>query len=1829
MGFEIAGFKVRDRIHKGRNLSVYGAIRGTDGLPLVVKVANRNAPDPVAAERLHNEFRILQRLDDPRIARVHTLEPYGGGVALFVEHQQGQTLGKRICAQQLSLEELLRMAVQMTEALVCVHESQVIHRDINPSNFMVAPESGDVTLIDFDLASLIPREPVEVRGPGALEGTLEYMSPEQTGRMNRTVDYRTDLYSLGATFYAMLTGAPPFATGDRLSLVHQHIARPPEPPSSHRPELPGVVDDIVLRLLAKTPERRYQSAVGLLADLRRCRDELRSDVVIGRFAIAAFDVSNRFQIPERLYGREAEVRALVDAFSRAVDDEAPLLMLVCGEPGVGKSSLVNEVHKPIVENKGYFATGKFDQFKRDVPFASLIEALRDLVRQVLTEPDDRVRQHRERLRSALGTSGQLLVDAIPELKLLTGPQEPLADLPPLESQNRFRGVFRGFLEAFARPEHPLCLLLDDVQWVDSATLEWIESTISDPGLGPLMLICAYRDNEVGGSHPLALSLDRLREWGAPIEEVALAPLSEEIVGRIVADTLVRVEPEVRDLTELLCEKTNGNPFFLNQLLGALYREGAIRFSSPDGIWTYDLEAIRAADITENVVEYMTSRLHLLSESAQSILRLAACVGSSFDAELLAVASEQGPDELRESLQEPLEQGLIVRIARRSGEQSMRYRFQHDRVQQAAYSLMDDAEAGQARLRIGRRILADCEQPETDDRLFDIVGHLNFAGGLIEDFDGRVELAGLNLAAAVRARRSTAYEPALRFVRAGMEVLPDGAPVRLRFDFALERAECEHLGGDDEAAEAFFAQAFEAARDDFERSDVYERKIHFYTNRAKFQRAYETGQEAARMLGIWLPDRFIPPLLIWDHLKILRRIHGRGPMELLDLPELEDERMRLALHFMAAVGKAAYQIRPELCVSICARIVELSLRHGYTEDSVIGFLAYGVIFRGAVRGDHRAGYEFGRLVLALVDRFDNRRQRAEVTFVFGYFANSWIRGLADSEEVFRRAYQAGIDMGDFFHASCACSAIVQNMLLRGAELESVSAEAERFAEFLERVQTDENIGAVRAVQQTIRNLRGETLDPRSLSDDTFDEEAFLATLDAYGSPHLALFYFVDKMLTLFLWGRYEEALDVSRAAKPFLKDSPGMQHAAEHVFLTALVRARLHDSASPRGRLGHVRALSRAARAHRKWAKDSPETFLHKQQLLEAELKRIAGQHEQAVELYDQAIANAEQHGRRHVKAMAHELAGRFHLEHGARRTARYHLSDAAQGYDGWGATALAADLARRHEALLGGVVFEREVSSGEHGTTTDHGGRSLDLKTVMKSSQAISGEVQLGELLTRLMTIVRENAGAERGVLLLARDGELLVQAEVSSEGAIEVLRHTPLDRYEGLARSIVNFVTRSGEALVLADASAEPRFGEDPHVARTQPRSVLCAPLRYMGDLSGVIYLENNLTADAFTEERIELLALLSGQIGISIANAELYEELKERVRLRTAQLETRNRFIRQTFGRYLSDEIVDELLDFPEGTSLVGEKRQVTVLIADLRGFTPIAEDLHPEEVVSLINSFLLVMTEVIAAHRGTIIDFIGDEIMAVFGAPFTFPDDAARAVACAIEMQRAMARVNELNGAAGYPPIGMGIGLDTGEVVVGSIGSERRAKYTVLGRHVNLASRIETCSIQGDVLVSASTRDAAGPVLRVSRDARVQLKGFHEPVTIFYVAGLDHPHNVELPERESRLAVLSDPVRIHYVDVDGKHVGDDDVEGWLIGLSETEAEIRGALVPDALRNLRLTWRGVEDDTLHAYAKVLAHDDLTGDAFRVTFTSLPARTRTEILSVLKTAKGSWAPNL
>jgi predicted ATPase/class 3 adenylate cyclase/tRNA A-37 threonylcarbamoyl transferase component Bud32 len=1811
----IAGYKLGEVIHRGRRSSAYTAFREKDGLRVVLKTPVSDYPKVDEIDRLRREFELLGRLQHPSIVRPVGLEPFGQGLALITQRVDGIALAK--LRVPLELPAFLKVARALASALGAVHEAGMVYRSLEPNNVVIDPQTHALALLDFDEANPVPKQLEAAAAPASLGAALAFASPEQTGRMNRSVDARSDLYSLGVLLYWLITGRLPFRSSDPMALVHQHLAEPPLPPHEVLPSVPPVLSRILLRLLAKTAEDRYQSAEGLLHDLQLCG----AGPAVPEFEIGLQDHARDFRIPERLYGRASEVARLISGFERCVAGR-PELLLVSGYSGIGKSRLVHEIHRPVAARRGRLVSGKCDQFNRTIPLSALSEALRALVRELLAGSAEELARWRELIQNALGRQARVVTDLVPGLERIIGPQPEVPELRPREAEQRFHAALRQLLAAVCRPEHPLCIFLDDLQWIDAATLGWLESITDDVELSSLYIIGAYRDNEVSRDHPLRIALDRLKSEGVPIEEISLGPLEKPELRALVADALGERSPSVPELTALLYERTRGNPFFASQFLLALRERGMLRRDPGAQAWVADLEQVRQLEVSENVVDLMLARLARLAPGTQNLLTLAACIGSAFPTALLEQVAGRSRHEVLAQLTEA-HKAELVRPSARPGT----FRFAHDRIHQAAHSMLAEGDQRTIRCTIGRKLLAEMADPASDAGLFEAIDHLLAAESLLEDASERRRIAVLAVTAAERARKSTAYAPALAYVRFAADLVPGrerDTPGPFAFALALERAECEHNAGNGELAESHFGRALALASDDGEKAVAYEKKVHFLSNLARFADAYQAGREGAAYFGIELPGRFVPPDLALDFALIKWKTRARPVVELAELPRMTDRRMETGANLATALLKAAFQIRPELCVAMSAKLTRLALAHGLFKDAAVALLPIGPIFQGGILGRARAGDDWGQLCLAIVDRFENRKQAAEVNFVYGYFAKSWVEPLAATEEQFRAAYQVGLETGDFFHVSCACSGITQTMLMRGAPLGVVIDECDRYLGLLRRVDARENLGTVLAVRQTARNLRGETSSAGTLGDAEFDEAAFEATLGGYGSRHFAHFFLVDKLQALVFQHEWDRALEAVAKSAAYLKDSRGMQHATDHYLYAALLYAELLALGRKGPRRRWRRGLADAARRFGRWARHCPHNFLHKQKLLEAELAFVDGDRELAAKRYDKAIRRAARYGYRQLQALASERAGRFHLAGGQARIASFFLRDAAYGYERWGASALAENLERHYADALpatgSGVALRRATPEAE--TAAEQAPLDLDAETALKASQAIAEEVGLESLLRKLLRLLIANAGADRGVVLLPAGEELLVQAEATVGGAESLMQAVPLGAHEGVARSVISFVQRTQESLVLRDARTSRPYSEDPYVLKSAVRSILCAPLLDRGVLRGVVYLENSLASDAFTHDRVALLQLLSGQFAISITNATLYEELDQRVRERTAQLEKRNELIRATFGRYLTEDVVEQLIEVDDW-QMGGENREVSIMMADLRGFTTVAGGLAPQQVVQVINNFLGVMTRVIIEHGGTIDEFIGDAILVIFGAPIKRPDDAERAVACAVAMQLAMAEVDALNRAAGLPEVRMGIGINTGDVVVGNIGSLKRAKYGVVGANVNLASRIESFTLPGQILVSRTTLERAGPEVRVGSEQRVTAKGLKEPLAVYEVVGIGGRFALELPGDRAGCAPLARPLAVSLQAMEDKHLVGEPAPALLLELSRAGAVLRAASAPapHAALEIRLTALGGEALYARVEAAGAAPRSPGADAFEVRFTSLSEEARRAVEELLSRA--------
>jgi PAS domain S-box-containing protein len=1425
-------------------------------------------PTRAALDRLTHEYGLRDDLDDGWAARPLELVRKRGQTKLVLKDPGGEPLD-RLIGRPMEMRTFLRLAVALSAALCRLHERGLIHKDIKPANVLVNSATDQVWLTGFGIASRLPRERQAPEPPEFIVGTLAYMAPEQTGRMNRAIDSRSDLYALGVTLYQMLTGSLPFTAADPMEWVHCHIARKPPAPSERLENVPAPVSQMITKLLAKTAEERYQTAAGVESDLRHCLAEWENRGGIDEFPLGKHDTPDRLLIPEKLYGRETEIETLLASFDRVVAGNRPELVLVSGYSGIGKSSVVNELHKVLVPPRGLFASGKFDQYKRNIPYATLAQAFQSLVRPLLSKGEAELRIWRDAIQEALGPNALLIVDLVSELKLIIGEQPPVPVLPALDAQRRFQLVFRRFIGVFARPEHPLALFLDDLQWLDAATLDLLEDLLAQPDVRHLMLIGAYRGNEVDSSHPLMRKIEMIRKGGGRVQEIALTPLTREDLEQLIGDSLCCGPDRVASLARLLHEKTAGNPFFAIQFLSSLAEEGLLNFEQREARWAWDLQRIYAKGYTDNVVDLMVGKLNRLPLETQKVLQQLACLGNSVDFARLRMVYEKSEDDMHSELWDAVGAGLVLR-----SEGS--YKFLHDRVQEAAYVLIPENLRDETHLRIGRLFVAHTPPEKREEMIFEIVSQFNRGSALITSAAEREQVAELNLIAGKRAKQSTAYNAALTYIIAGAALLPDDCwESRRELTFALElhRAECEFLTGELVAAEERLTALSSHAADPVEQATVACLRVDLYTTLARSDSAVAVCLDYLRDSGIeWSPHP-TEEKGRREYERIWSLLGSRAIEELVELPFMTDPASLATLDVLTKLSPPAlYTDANLLSLAIC-KAVNFSLEHGNSDGSCVAYVMLGMI-AGPRFGNYEAGFQFGRLAYELVERRGLQRFRARTYMYFANVIMPWTRHVKAGRDLVRRAFDAANKSGDLPYAAYGCNNLNTNLLAAGDPLVEVQREAENGIEFAEKTRSHHAIDHITVQLRLIRTLRGLTTKFGLFNDERFDELRFERHLSS--NPRLALpecWYWIRKLQARVLAGDYSSAIQASGNAQRLLWTSPFFFEFAEYQFYGALAHAASYDSAAADRRQQHFDALTAHYEHLEIWAENCPENFENRAALVAAEIARIEGRDLDAMRLYEQAIRSARANSFVHNEALANELAARFYTARDFDKIARTYLRDARDCYLQWGADGKVRQL----ENLYPHLRDEKPVPDATSTILTSV--ERLDLTTVIKLSQAVSGEIVLEKLIDTVMRAAIEHAGAERGLLILGQGDEYRIVAEATTgNDTVAVgprqVRVTAAD----LPVSVLHYVVRTKDSLLLHDASRETQFSGDEYIRRHHARSILCLPLLKEGRLLGVLYLENNLALHVFTPERIIVLKLLASEAAISLENIRLYDDLQDR---------------------------------------------------------------------------------------------------------------------------------------------------------------------------------------------------------------------------------------------------------------------------------------------------------------------------------------------------------------
>ncbi|WP_094603994.1 Serine/threonine-protein kinase PknD [Sporomusa silvacetica DSM 10669] len=1460
----LPGYIITEELYEYNRFKVYRAQTIQDRSQVLVKTINPGANTADIA-KLINEYEITRNLNIGGVIKPVRLERAGSTIALIMEDNGAIPLRTHLKNSPPALTLFFSIAIQLTEVLGELHQKGIIHRDLKPDAIIIHPGTEQVQIADLGRAILMSRKGDNELLPHPLTETMAYMSPEQIGRTGKAIDQCSDLYSLGVILYEILTGVLPFQADDPLQWVYVHMAKMPVNPEKINPDIPQAVSAVIMKLLAKTAMERYQSAAGLLADLAECRRQWNQNCVIEPFIPGRMDLFGCFQLSRKLYGREQEAVILTAAFERVCSGTAGLL-LVDGYAGTGKTALIYQTLKPLAAKQGYFITGKFDQLQRNIPYVPFIQALGNLMQQFLTESKDRLEAWKGTLHHALGKSGAIITEVIPEVELIVGPQSPVEILQPREAQNRFRRVFRNFIRALAQKEHPLVIFLDDLQWADSASLELIQFLSEDMDSRYLLLVGAYRNNEVTGEHPLLITLAELKKTKIPLQRITLAPLSLDHTNQFVADTLHYSQAKAEPLARILYRKTGGNPFFLGQLLQTAYEEQLLSFNPQDVCWEWNSVAIQAMPLSDDIINLLLGKLQKLPTEARNVLQLAACIGNIFDLQMLTIAYEQSLVQTAADLWPSIVEEFVLPVHNTSkwseawyhtsktffrANLAARYEFLHDRVQQAAYTLIPAEDKKKLHVQIGRLLLQNTSRHELNEKVLAIMDHLNRGLNLIKAPSERIKLAGYNLLAGRKAKITTAYESALNYFKAGMELLPDNAwdeYYQLTFDLHTERSQCEYLCSHFDTAEQQFDLILSRAQTDLDKATVYVFRIVLHAGIEKYHETLQLGKQGLKLLGINLtlnPGKFE---LIKEILLAKWRLLTCKPENSNDLPEMTPTQKK-TITLLLAQADAAAMVNPELFMLIMLKTSNLSIRYRDAQYSSMGYACYSFL-AGSVLEDYKAGHQFAHVALRLIEEHDNKSAKGIAYYLIGALVSHWTEHGKTGISYLQKAVDYGLESGKLLVVRDALIMLIENKYFSGVSLPELYQECQDYYNLTQQAE-------LLHYQLLLANLIG-------LVNDNLREIT--------GYSRTIMIDHIWKIRICYLYGDYERTLALAEQAQPTINAVRGCLLAADYNFYYSLAITASYKGLQTKQQPTYWRILKKNQRQMRKWSDSCPANFLHKYLLVAAEIARLSGKDSEAALLYDQSIQSAREHGYVQNEAIAGELAARFYLTNGRDKIARVYLTDACQGYNDWGATGKVNALQNQYPFLLTGIArVDEELATTELlKNVLQHTGidgsdpiNNPELYTIRKAVEKLAAETKPEILLKSFLEIAIENAGATKGYLILEQDEKFFIEAAKEGElHPVALAMSTSLEENSKLARTIVRYVTRTLEPVVMNDLEQAGIFSTDPYLAQSLSKSIVCLPLLCSGIPVGVLYLENSLLPGVFTPDRLEVLQLLASQM-------------------------------------------------------------------------------------------------------------------------------------------------------------------------------------------------------------------------------------------------------------------------------------------------------------------------------------------------------------------------------
>ena len=1701
----VPGYTFLDELYTNQYEWMGRYLRLFDEKNVILKSPRSDSPSNREITSLEHEYYLLTHLASPNIIQAYQLIQSQLIPILELENIEGETLDHYLKGQPLPLAYFFTIALQLVDLLAVLHQNHIIHKDIKPANIIINPSDFKIKLVDLSVAIQVTEDIQEQNNldlpEGMIEGTLAYMSPEQTGRMNRPIDYRSDLYSLGVTFFEMLTGELPFRDEDPLELAYNHIAKLPPLVSELNPEIPEMIEKLITKLLSKAPEERYAHTMRLKSDLKKCAIQWEEKKKIDNFELGQHDIQDKLQFSHKLYGRETQIKMLLNTFD-VVSQGASKLMLISGHAGIGKTSVIYEIHKPITRQRGFFIKGKFDQLQKATPYSAVVNVFQDLVKQVLSEPEKSLRKIKQNLLTALGINAQVIIDVIPKVELLIGPQEAAPIFNPTESQNRFYFVFQSFVQVFAQSEHPLVIFLDDLQWADNASLKLIESLLLKFNTRHLFIIGAYRDNEVDANHPLSNLLDKFRESEIPVQILSLNPLTQWDVEELLMDLFTRSQESVEQLAKLLINKTHGNPFFINEFIKTLYKNKLIYFSYEEEKWHWDVLKIEQQSITDNVVELLSEKIHHLTKESQQTLKLAACIGHTFDLHTLAAIREQPLTKTAIQLGEARAESLIVPIGDvfRSGSEASRmvilleenyeiksevrkgkliYRFEHDRIHQAAYGLIPKEERQQLHFRIGRLLLKDKPLEENDERLFSLLDHLNQGLSFLTDPNEKQQLVHYNLWAGKKARLSTAYQEARVYFEAAMTCLAHDAwenqysSTIILFQLYIE---CLYLLGDFAKAEQSFNIVESKTKDPLEMADLYLIRIRAYSSVARHPQAIEYATRALGLLDFHLPSNVSRFHILYEFLRI-RLLIGTRPINELDkylVPIAKKQDIAIAKLLNSIIPSSFLIANSNLLALIICTLVRLSLTKGYNEETSYVYLNFASILV-AQFDKMTTGFDFVSLAEKLETKMYSKELACRNNFMIGTFLDAWRHHALNSVSYLQQSFKLSLEIGNLEYATYAQrSAFIY--FYTGKKLSELDIETQRYIDFSARMKNQIYHSSLSILYNISQYLQEGPAAAKEL-------EKNLQTLAQQDNKSIQTVAYVLYSVFLYLIDDFSNSQKYAALFHKMKISIKGViLDSAFGWLMLSWTIIKSYPTANKTTKKAYLKQLLSNQRKFKKWASYSPTNFQFMYFWISAEVERLQGNFSKAASLYNKAIVSAQENEYIAYVGAICESAAQYYLDLQNTICAESYIKRAHFAYRRWGANYKCQLLKQKYPQLMTAIEsFDTGIITRPEASALT--AQAFDIAAIMKSSQAIAGEIKLEKLLETLLKNSMENAGAQKGVLVFEQEKKLIVVAESSDDNVISVhIDGIPLEKYNNLPKSILNYVWQAHENLLLNAKTEMGQFQQDPYILANQPNSILCVPILLHGHATSYLYLENRLTPYAFTPERLHILRLLGGQSAISLENAKLYSAI--------------GRFVPYEFLHWLKKSNLTELQ--------LGDhiEREMTVLFCDIRNFTSISENFTPAEVFQFINDIFGYLEPDIRRHHGFVDKYIGDAIMALF-------ERAEDAVKAGLDMLKTLDQFN--NEMTHYPSINIGIGINTGKLMMGIIGQKNRIEGSVLGDAVNVASRVQSLTKQyGEaLLISEATRKHLHTkAFYFKAVGEVKVKGKVKPVMIFSVYP---PHNI----------------------------------------------------------------------------------------------------------------------